>query len=133
MTKIVSILFSCVIALAALTSCGSDRGDEEEQRWDRRPMVYAYDEIYYESDYVKELPEGTELIGSIEKQIDPSELPDENFESNWSIAPLGASIYAGEDKSVIYIESEDSEDGGYMVYTTDIEEASRKKKKDVRE
>ncbi len=84
MTKIVSILLFCTIALAVLTSCGSaPAGDERVESSgkasaetedpkelqteedaplnDRRPMVYAEDAIYYEIDYVKSLPEGTEL------------------------------------------------------------------------
>ncbi len=148
MTKIVSIILSCAIALAVLTSCGSNptggeqtekgvdgkasvetegakksqsesQSEEEVPLNERRPMVYVEDAIYYEIDYVKSLPEGTELIGSIEKLIDTTELPDENFESNWPMAPLDASIYAGEDRSIIYIERADLEDGGYMVYSTD--------------
>ncbi len=148
MIKIVSILLSCAIALAVLTSCGSNpaggeqaengvdgkasvetegakksqsesQSEEEAPLNERRPMVYVEDAIYYEIDYVKSLPEGMELIGSIEKLIDQTELPDENFESNSDLAPLDASIYAGDDRSIIYIEIADLEDGGYMVYSTD--------------
>lgn len=128
MTKFVSIFLSCVIAFAVLTSCGfandggervKSQSDEEAPLNDRRPMVYVEDAIYYEIDYVKSLPDGTELIGSIEKLIDQTELPDENFESNCDLAPLDGSIYAGEDRSIIYIERADLEDGGYMVYSTD--------------
>jgi hypothetical protein len=132
MTKIISIILSLAIVLTVLASCGSapfggEQADEDAPLNYRRPMVYAYDEIYYVSDYVKDLPDGVESVGSIEKQLDPSELPDENFVSNTDMAAQGSAVYAGEDTTVIYIEWTGSEKSGYMVFTTDVEEASRRK------
>lgn len=101
--------------------------NEEVQQSDRRPMVYVEDTLYFETDYMESLPEGADLIGNIEKVIAQSELPEENFTSNTFTAPQGSQIYAGDDRSVIYIERADLEDGGYMVFTTDVEEASRRK------
>lgn len=131
MTKIISIILSFAISLAVLTSCGSapaqGKQSDEDIKWDYRPMVYAYDSFYYDSDFVEELPEGTELIGSIEKQLDQTERPEENFVSNTDMAAQGSAVYAGEDTTVIYIEWTGSEKSGYMVFTTDVEEASRRK------
>lgn len=148
MTKIISIILSFAIAMAALTSCGSvpddDKGkaaavtggseesrkesrtesmSDEDIKWDYRPMVYAYDRFYYDSDFVEELPEGTELIGSIEKQLDQTERPDENFVSNTDMAAQGSRVYAAEDRSAIYVEWTGSEKSGYITFVSEVEES----------
>lgn len=127
MTKIVSVILSCAISLATLASCGSapaqGKQSDEDIKWDYRPMVYAYDRFYYDSDFAEELPEGAELIGSIEKQLDQTERPEENFVSNTDMAAQGSRVYAVEDKSAIYVEWTGSEKSGYITFVSEVEES----------
>ncbi len=129
--KHIIVLFVTLVVILLIISYGiyatkalchnNDNNDEAPFNY-RRPMVYVEDNIYYESKYVKLLPEGADLIGSIEKVILPSELPKENFTSNTELAPLGSPVYADDDNlSVIYIEILDLEAGGYIKYVTESE------------
>lgn len=126
LSHIIALVVVLVIIIAIIVGgIYALKQNNAEQKWDRRPIVYVEDTIYYYNDYVKSLPDDVFLIGTIKEVIDQTELPNENFTSNSDLAPDGSSVYAIKNNpSVIYIERFDLDESGYMIYGSEANPAS---------
>lgn len=105
-----------VFTLCVLSSCANTE-TEQESFGDYRPMIYVNDTLYAEtSEVLSELPEGADLIGTIEKLVSQSEaMVKENFCSN-SISVGSEIYYDSSNAEQVYVKLDSDANAEYSIY-----------------
>lgn len=115
--KKMSLFLICMGMVLLISACSAEKGTEENELSDYRPMIYVKDNLYGETaDTVSTLPNEAVYIGTIEKVVSQNApMVQENFTSN--LVPVGSEIYYNElDQNVIYVKRLDTTQEPYSKY-----------------
>ncbi len=103
MKKLAVLITALACVTALLAGCGTE--PEEETTWDRRPMVMAGGQLYLDTGrQVAAEIDSSAILGTVTSQVDGSEVPAEDGQSNFGC--MGAEYAYYEDGLVVKINNE---------------------------
>lgn len=97
-------IVAIIVVIAAVKANDQNRGsveDEKNYKYDMLPMVYVNDTLYKRISFstVNCLNDESTYLGEIKSNVDSSQAPTENYQSNSNL--IGAKIYKNEEDIVI--------------------------------